>query len=77
MKKLPKCRITGKTRYPNKKMAGYGLRYMWSHDPHADMLDLHIYECKPGCNGFHIGHKSYYEEVLKRQSESSVPQSEA
>lgn len=55
-----KCHVTRKAIYPNEKSADKGKIWIWSHDPHADITDLHSYKCEH-CNGWHIGHRSYYE----------------
>lgn len=57
-----KCKATGKTSFDTEKMASQSMMRMWSHDPKADIFDLHVYIC-PDCNKFHIGHKSYYEQA--------------
>ena len=53
----------GKTIYPTEPEALKGIVIVWGKDPQADINDLHSYPCPDGCNGFHIGHKSYYEKV--------------
>ena len=60
-----KCKKTRKTQYANEKLAGQALMRIWSHDPKADINDLHVYKC-PDCAGWHIGHKRYYQEKIKR-----------
>ena len=39
---------------------------IWSHDPSADILDLHSYLCE-FCGSWHVGHKSYYEKKLEQE----------
>lgn len=70
-----KCKTTGKTQYATEKAANSGMMRMWSHDPKLDIKDVHVYQC-PDCNGYHIGHKSYYQKVLQRQSEADISQSQ-
>ncbi len=50
-----------KTIYPSMEEAEKGATMVWSKDPSAQRDDLHGYKCPDGCNGYHIGHKSYYE----------------
>lgn len=54
-----KCKIMGKTQYAIEKDANAGMMRMWSHDPAADLRDLHTYKCEH-CGGWHIGHISKY-----------------
>ena len=68
-RKTKKCKQTRKTAYPNEKLAGKGLMYMRSHDPSADIFDLHVYKCEHG-EHFHIGHRSYYEKLQERIHEN-------
>ena len=55
-----KCLVTGKTQYTTEEGANKARIWIWSHDPHADLQDLHIYKCD-NCEFLHIGHKSYFE----------------
>lgn len=55
-----KCKKTRKTSFPNEKKASRAMMRIWSHDPSANIYDLHTYRCDH-CSGFHVGHKSYYE----------------
>jgi len=57
------CSVTGKTKYTTEEKANKGKMYIWSHDPSADITDLHVYKC-PHCSYWHIGHISYYNKTL-------------
>jgi hypothetical protein len=66
MKRLPtpkKCRTTHKTKFKTEKTAAKAMMRIWAHDPSADIYDLHTYIC-PDCGGWHVGHKSYYQQSL-------------
>ena len=54
-----KCKSTGKTRYKKRKYASIAMMRVISHDPNADMFDLHTYIC-PDCKGWHFGHQKWY-----------------
>jgi len=69
-RKHPKiCPVTKKTMFKTEEMANRIKMRIWSHDPSADITDLHVYTCKY-CEKFHIGHLSYYKMALE-QAESS------
>jgi hypothetical protein len=53
------CWSTGKTQYPNQAAARIAMMRVISHDPHANMFDLHTYIC-PYCSKWHFGHKIYF-----------------
>jgi hypothetical protein len=60
----------GKVNYGTEKDALRAVTLLWGADPNADIRDLHAYRCTH--SGFwHVGHKSYYEETLKRMSNMS------
>lgn len=61
--KPKKCLETGKTKFKTQQLAGRAMMRIWSHDPSADIHDLHTYLC-PSCGGWHVGHKSYFEKSL-------------
>jgi len=77
-RKSKKCRFERKTEYYSEASANKGKTYVWSHDPQADMFDLHVYLCpnspvdKPH---WHIGHQSYYQKTHERIHEAN-PRSE-
>ena len=60
-----KCPKTKKTKFSNERKAGRAKMRIWSHDPSADIYDLHTYKC-PDCGSYHIGHKSYFEKTQAR-----------
>lgn len=62
-----KCQKTRKASYSLQKQARRAMMRIISHDPNANMFDLHTYQCE-SCGGWHIGHKSYYERSLHRTS---------
>ena len=64
-----KCQSTGKTSFQTEDRASRAMMRMWSHDPQADIFDLHTYQC-PECHFWHIGHKSYYEQAKKNDTVS-------
>jgi hypothetical protein len=67
----PKCPVTGKSMYNDMNIANKIKFRIWSHDPNADMNDLHVY-CCPYCSKYHIGHKSYYEKSLQKKKKNTV-----
>lgn len=69
-----KCRMTHKTILSNEKEASRVLMRIWGHDPKADINDLHTYLC-PDCGGWHVGHKSYYQQKLARENGTAGIQS--
>lgn len=68
--KPKKCLTTNKTKFPNEKQAGRAMMRIWSHDPSADIHDLHTYIC-PDCGSWHIGHISYYQQAQKNNTVST------
>ncbi len=64
-KARPRCPVQKKAMYDTYDQASYAMRRAWSHDPHIDMMDIHVYEC-PNCSKWHFGHKSYYKKYLER-----------
>lgn len=56
----PKCPITKKSMFVTEAEADRVKMRVWSHDPQANIRDLHSYLC-PDCNHYHVGHKSYYQ----------------
>ena len=68
----PKCYATKKSMFETEADALRVKMRIWSHDTKADIRDLHAYVC-PECAKWHIGHRSYYEIVQKRVSESNQP----
>ena len=64
--KVKKCARTNKTKFSTEKVAGKVMMRIWSHDPSADILDLHTYLCEY-CGRWHVGHKSYYEKKLANE----------
>lgn len=68
---MNKCSRTGKSKFKSKKRADNAKMYIWSHDPQADLLDLHSYLCEY-CGNWHVGHKSYYEN-LENKNENPEP----
>lgn len=69
---MKKCRATGKRKYHTERQAGKDMMRIWSHDPSANIYDLHTYVC-PACKFWHVGHRSKYERKLARLSASSNP----
>ena len=68
-----KCSHTRKTIYPNEDLAHRGLMYIWSHDPSADITDMHVYLCPhfpADTSHWHIGHKSYFQKSQERIHEN-------
>lgn len=61
--KIKKCLQTRKTRFSNQAKASYAMMRTISHDPHADMFDLHTYPCEH-CGGWHFGHKKYFNDTV-------------
>ncbi len=63
-RKYPKSEVRGscfgKTIYPCEDEARKGITIMWGKDPHANINDLHAYQCPDGCKGWHIGHRSFF-----------------
>lgn len=59
-----KCKKTGKTMFPKQQQAQYAMGRVISHTT-TNMFDLHTYSCEH-CGQWHFGHKSYYEQTLKR-----------
>ena len=60
-----KCPVTRKTMFKKEEWANRAKMRIWSHDPSANIMDLHTYLC-PDCGQYHIGHKSYYEKYLQQ-----------
>ena len=60
-----KCPATGKTMIKTEKEAERIRFRIWSHDSKADIYDMHVYVC-PKCRHYHVGHKSKYENKLRR-----------
>lgn len=58
-KEYPKCNRYGKTKYNSEEQAHRAMIWIWGHDPHAKLDDLHTYQCE-FCNSWHIGHRSKY-----------------
>lgn len=67
-----KCQKTNKTKFNNEKKAGRAMMRIWSHDPSANIYDLHTYIC-PDCGHYHVGHKSYFQQS-KVDTVSSIAQ---
>lgn len=66
MKHLPKvrkCPHCHKTRFDTREQARYAMMRTISHDPHADMFDLHTYPCEHS-GGWHFGHKKYFNNAM-------------
>lgn len=59
-----KCPVTHKTMFKQESQADKAKMRIWSHDPHANIMDLHSYLC-PDCGHYHVGHVSYYEKSLQ------------
>ena len=59
-----KCKKTGKTMFKKQSQAQYAMGRVISHTT-TDMFDLHTYQCEH-CSQWHFGHKSYYEQKMKR-----------
>jgi hypothetical protein len=71
-KKYPKSELVGKpcfrkTIFPNEDEGEKGATIVWSRDPSAKRDDLHAYKCPDGCEGYHVGHRSYYKIALQKQ----------
>lgn len=66
-KSLPKCKTTKKTMFPTEKEAERARFRIWSHDPKADIFDLHVYSCD-SCGKYHVGHRSYYEKSMEKST---------
>jgi len=66
-RKIKKCPVTGKTQFATEKLANRAKMRIWSHDPNADINDLHSYVC-PDCKSWHVGHISYYEKSLENEN---------
>lgn len=58
--KVRKCQQCGKTIYNTREQARTGMMRVISHDPHADMFNLHTYECPHNKNKYHFGHEKYF-----------------
>lgn len=57
-----------KTSFRNENDARFAMVRIWSHDPRADINDLHVYPCTyGGIVHFHVGHKSYYEKAKQKE----------
>lgn len=67
--KVKKCKATNKTRYTTQSKASRGMMYIISHDSSVNMFDLHTYKCD-SCQGWHIGHVSYYQKALQKQNDT-------
>lgn len=63
---MKKCHKTHKTKFRTEKDASRAIMRIWSHDPSADIFDLHFYKCD-ACGFLHVGHKSYYEKARAKQ----------
>jgi hypothetical protein len=63
VRKSRKCPTQHKTMFPTEQDAGRAMMRIWSHDPSANIYDLHTYKC-PDCGTYHIGHISYYKKSL-------------
>lgn len=59
-----KCPVTHKTMFKGEAQANKAKFRIWSHDPQANIMDLHSYLC-PDCGTWHIGHVSYYQKTLQ------------
>ena len=62
---LPKCPTTKKSMFSSEKEAGRAMMRVWSHDPSADIKDLHTYLCSD-CKSYHFGHISYFQMSLAK-----------
>jgi hypothetical protein len=65
-----KCPKTGKTMFATEDMASRSMMRMWSHDPQANIHDLHTYVC-PDCLAYHVGHISYFQQAQARNESQS------
>lgn len=68
-RKPKKCPQTRKTMYPNENLANRGKMYIYSHDPSADIMDMHVYLCPHASlnnSHWHIGHKSYFQKSQEK-----------
>lgn len=66
---IKKCSVTKKTMFTTEDKANRAKMRIWSHDPSADIMDLHSYLCEH-CGKWHVGHISYYEKVLENAQTS-------
>ena len=57
--KIKKCPQTRKTMFNQQSQAQFAMMRTISHDPHADMFDLHTYKCEH-CGKWHFGHRKWY-----------------
>ena len=64
-----KCPKTFKTMYNTERQAGTAMMHVISHDPHANMFDLHVYLC-PDCGKWHFGHQKWF--VASQQKSNTV-----
>lgn len=55
-----KCRTTRKTMFNNQYQASRAMMRVISHDPSAEMFNLHTYVC-PDCGKWHFGNKKWFE----------------
>lgn len=59
-----RCSLFGRKKaFFSRRKAGKTMMRIWSHDPGANIYDLHVYECPDTRIGrhWHIGHRSYFE----------------
>jgi hypothetical protein len=61
-----------KTKYPTQREAERGLTLIWGSDPHADLKDLHVYQCER-CGKYHTGHLSAYQKHLENVAKNAPP----
>lgn len=58
--KIKKCPVTRKTMFNKQSQAQYAMMRTISHDPNADMFNLHTYVC-PDCGKWHFGNRKWFE----------------
>jgi len=69
-RKSKKCVKTKKTKFHTQILARKAMMWIWSHDPSADLRDLHVYECE-SCKGWHVGHFS--DQKVKTRIYQTIP----
>ena len=63
--KPKKCRVTHKTMFNKQSQAQKAMMRVISHDPGADMFNLHTYLC-PDCKKWHFGNRKWFEQQAQQ-----------
>lgn len=58
--KSRKCKTTRKTMFNKQSQAQRAMMRVISHDPSAEMFNLHTYIC-PDCGHWHFGNRKWFE----------------